>query len=360
MRRRAMCLGLLGATGCVSPPWGGLKAPIETSFTSSTGGHAEETFSADDGLLLYSQVWRPTDLFGPTQVRGVVVVVHGLRDHSSRYSAFARALIRRGYAVYAADLRGHGRSQGPRAHVERFEQYVDDVSVFAKRVREIDLHVPVFMLGHSMGGTIATLFAERPRPELAGVILSAPAIDLNVSILESCGANLLRDITPYAKELELPMNRWSRDEKVIRENKEDPLVYQAAGTVALATELIAAAEVALDEAPFIHVPLLVLHGSDDTITLARGSKALYAKVRSRAKRIKVYKGYYHDLFHEPGHERIFSDIVRFLDRHTSTISGDPAASDEGEDDNRNDNRDDNRDDNTVLPNPDGTKEPDRN
>ncbi|MFO0549159.1 MAG: alpha/beta hydrolase [Polyangiaceae bacterium] len=325
----------LALAACAPPPQGGVSAPLESHLAADVAGHAEETFRADDGLTLYAQAWRPRD----AAPRAALVIVHGLRDHSGRYAGLAQALTRRGFAVYAMDLRGHGRSQGPRAHIDRFEKYVDDVSLFVSRVRALDPALPLFMLGHSMGGAIAALFAERPRPLLAGLILSAPAIDLGLDEVQACGINFLRDLDPNAPALELDMTRWSRDENVVKENLADPLVYQAPGTISTAAELVEASALALTQAPFIHAPLLVLHGSADEITRPAGSRAFLSRARSADKHLEIYEGLYHDLFHEPEHDRVITDVTRWLDERapsprdpwaTDTETGEEVSPDDSE------------------------------
>src|SRR6476659_5659339 len=116
--------------------------------------HEETTFAARDGLHLYAQSWRPD---GPS--KAAFVIVHGLKDHSSRYAAVASELASRGYSVHAFDLRGHGRSEGQRVWVSPFERYVDDLEDFIHRVEHAEAGKPVFLFGHSMGGAIATLCA---------------------------------------------------------------------------------------------------------------------------------------------------------------------------------------------------------
>jgi predicted alpha/beta-fold hydrolase len=133
--------------------------------------HAETHFSAADGLSLYEQCWLPD---GPAQA--VVVMVHGVNEHSGRYARLASDLNRQGYAVYMMDLRGHGRSDGARVMVRSFDDYLADVELLLQRVAEREAGKPIFLLGHSMGGAIVALLSiERP-PEVRGVILSSPAL----------------------------------------------------------------------------------------------------------------------------------------------------------------------------------------
>ena len=127
------------------------------------GEHEEGTLPAGDGTRLYWQSWRPDGT--PT---ALLFVIHGLKDHSERYAAMAAELNARGIAVAAFDLRGHGRSEGRRAWVRRFEEYLDDAELVLRTVRHEYPSTPLFLFGHSMGGAIVTrMVIERP-PSVAG------------------------------------------------------------------------------------------------------------------------------------------------------------------------------------------------
>ena len=134
----------------------------------------EERFTTPDGLSVYGQRWLPEPPAG-----AVVVLVHGFVEHSGRYAPLAEDLNRQGYAVYAMDLRGHGRSEGPRCFVRRFDQYLEDLDLFLDRVAAAEPDKPLFLLGHSMGGLIVARWAiSRParQADLRGLILSGPAL----------------------------------------------------------------------------------------------------------------------------------------------------------------------------------------
>lgn len=321
-------LGLAWASvviaGCGGPPNGGLSAPIAGTFPPPDGAHGETSLEATDGTLLYAQAWRPHGA-----VRGTVVIVHGLRDHGDRYATLAKELTRRGYAVYAEDLRGHGRSAGKRVWVDKFSRYVDDVAAFVAAVRRWE-QGPVFVFGHSMGGAIAARYAERPGAALDGLVLSAPALGLYVSQLEECGANLARDLDPGSPQLSIPMDKWSRRSQVVQDNQHDPLVYQPNGPVITATELVQAARDAQEDAPFMRAPLLLMHGSADGITDPAGSKRFVDRVGTRDRQLALYDGLYHDLWNEPERARLVSDLLRWLDAHTPTSGDGSAPSDDAE------------------------------
>ncbi len=306
-------LGIVaGLTGCGTLP------PDTSQFLRSEAvrepargaGHAESLLTEPDGTTLYVQSWRPR------APRGVLVIVHGLRDHSGRYARLAKELLARGFAVYAPDLRGHGRSSGPRVTVDRFDQYLSDVDAALGYVRGREgSNVPLFLMGHSMGGAIVALHAERPTSHIDGLILSAPAIESYASRFERCGANMLADFSPMAPVFSLDMSKWSRVPAVRRDNEGDPLVYQRGAPIATGTMLLDASDEALAGAPFVHVPLLAMHGLGDRITNPAGSKAFVAASRSSDKTLKTYPKLYHDLWNEPERATLVADLVGWLSAH---------------------------------------------
>jgi acylglycerol lipase len=324
MRSRALaCLFCLLA-GCspglaASPKLESREQPLGTQ-----PGFSESTLTTSDGLTLYARAWAPQG-----EPRASLVIVHGLRDHGDRYQALARELNRRGIAVYAMDLRGHGRSEGARISVDRLERYVDDVELLIDRVRSSS-PAPLFLFGQSMGGAIAARYVERPGRSVSGLVLSAPALRLFVSELEVCGVNLLTDLAPSTPALAIDMVNWSRRAEVVVANERDPLVYQPAAPVATVTALIEGAAEAMHEAPFVRAPLLVMHGGADEITDPEGSRAFVNAARSSDKTLRIYPGLYHDLWNEPERATLARDLVDWLNDRlptsaTEADSNTPAA-----------------------------------
>lgn len=291
-----------------APPAVGLQFPVAAAGSSTS--HMEAVVLAKDGLQLYLQAFLPRG-----EPKASVLIVHGLRDHSGRYARLAAELVKRGWAVYAYDLRGHGRSAGPRVWADKFEDYVDDTARVLEHVRERQPHAPLFLMGHSMGGAIAALYAERYEARIDGLILSAPAIENPVSTLEQCGANLLADLSPYSPRLELDMTKWSRDPAVVAENQRDSLVHQTGGPIHTGVLLLEASSEALEYAPFVRVPTLLLHGTADAITSPSGSQKFHDRVRAQDRTLKLYPGLYHDLWNEPERAAVITDLVQWLDAH---------------------------------------------
>ncbi len=293
--------------------------PAKTSgvvdVPSSPIEHHEEIFAGARGVKLHAEWWRPRE----GKPRAALVVVHGLKDYGGRYAAFAEKLAADGFAVYAADLRGHGRSGGRRVSIDTFDDYTDDLDIFFRRVQAREPQTTMFLFGHSMGGAIATLYTITYHPDLHGLILSGAALDVDASGITIAGTRAVNGIDPNAGLFQLDLHDFSRDPNVVREGLADPLVYQDGAPVHTATELIDAIDVIQKRMNEIDVPLLILHGKADKVTPPEGSEALYGKAKSNDKKLIEYPGLYHDLLHEPEKAKVESDIQSWLDAHAPPI-----------------------------------------
>jgi len=286
------------------------RTPQEVAQPDGTK-HEQGQFEGVGKTPLYWQSWQPTKV----DKRGVVVVVHGLKDHSSRYEGFARELNSKGYGVYAFDLRGHGNSGGKRVGTMLFDDYVMDFDMFLTRV-QLQEHVPVFVFGHSMGGAIVTLHSIMYHPHVRGMILSAAALETGISGAKIDVTNATDAIFPDFDVFDLDVNQFSRDPAIVRDVRKDPLVYQGAATAHMGAELIGGI-LAIDATmESVEVPLLILHGKADQVTPPSGSKMLYARASSKDKTLSLYGNMVHDLLHEPEHTTVTRDIETWLDART--------------------------------------------
>lgn len=270
--------------------------------------HAEGTFEGVRGTALYEQRWRP-----PGGVRAAVVLMHGLKDHGSRYGELAARLVARGCAVHAFDLRGHGRSAGARVWVDRFDDYLEDLERFVARVREREPGAPLFLFGHSMGGAIVTLYTITRQPPLAGLIVHAGALAPGASGAKIAATRLVAALLPRAGVFQLDLALFSRDPAVVAAGKADPLVHQKPASAHTAREVLGAIARIEQHRAEVKVPLLALHGTGDRVTPPEGTEALHRDAASADKTLKLYPGLYHDLVHEPEKETVIADIVSWID-----------------------------------------------
>lgn len=273
--------------------------------------HEEGFFEGHDKTKLYYQVWKPD-----RESKAVVVVVHGLVEHSGRYMNVVNQIVPKGYAIYALDHRGHGKSEGERAHVKRFDEFIDDLKLFVDLVRKKEKGKKIFMLGHSMGSLIAMLYVARYPEGISGLVLSGTgARPGRVSPLVKALLALIAKIAPKSK-FTLPWDPSfiSRDEKVVEAYVNDPLVSKKASARLLA-EVYYKTFRAAEEAVKINVPCLLQVGSADVAFEPGSAKDLHDVIPAKDKTLKVYEGYRHEVYNEVGKEKPLSDLEEWLEKH---------------------------------------------
>lgn len=249
------------------------------------------------------------------EARATVVLVHGLKDHSARYEYVGCRLAARGYATYAFDLRGHGESDGERFFVETFDEYVEDLVVFVDRVRGREEGRPLFLLGHSMGGAIASLFVLDRKPDLRGLVLSAPALEPNenVSPVLIRLSGLISRFFPKAPVTKVDVKSLSHLPAVVEAARKDPLSNERPAPARTGYEILRAMRRIRERAVEISSPLLVMHGTEDHLTNPRGSETLFKRASSVDKYLRLYEGLYHEILNEPEREQVLEDIVLWMD-----------------------------------------------
>jgi acylglycerol lipase len=263
-----------------------------------------------DGVTLHAHHWRPS-----SATRASLVLVHGIAEHAARHDHVARRFADAGIDTYAADLRGFGRSGGPRAYLDRWSRFHDDVEDQVAAARAAAPGVPLILYGHSMGGLIALgyVLAEPPRPMPDGLVLSAPAIAATVPGWKRIAASVLGVAAPrFEIANDLPAGGLSHDPQIEIAYRTDPLNVHRT-TARLGAEFlreqsrVQARLAAIDAMP---VPTYVLHGDADPIVPVWASKALEGK-RNVTRR--VYRGLRHEMHNEPESASVVTDTVAYLE-----------------------------------------------
>jgi acylglycerol lipase len=282
---------------------------------------AELTFAGRDGLAHYAQRWRPRT----GEPRAAVVIHHGLADHSERYSAFAERLVGAGYAVWAFDMRGHGRSAGARVQIDRIDDLLDDLDAFVAVVRQGEPGRRIVLYGHSVGGLATALYAIERQPDVAGVILAAPGIAFDAPAIQAAVIRFVAPLAPDARVLAVPHAEFSRDPAVVGEMGRDPLIHQAYGPARTARAAVDGVARVWAHPERLVAPLLVVHGTGDRVTAPSGSRDLVARAGAADRTLRLYDGLYHDVLHDPDGDRVAGDILAWLDARTGASGAAPVA-----------------------------------
>ena len=267
----------------------------------------EEHIEGTGGLKIFVRSWRSAET-----ARGVVAIVHGFNSHSGYYGWVAEQLVAGGLAVYALDLRGRGRSEGERFYVQEIAEYVHDVSALVTLAKSREPGLPVFLLGHSAGGVVACLYTLEHQSELAGLICEdfahqVPAPDFALAVLKG-----LSHVVPHAHVFRLKNENFSRDPRVVEAMNEDPLIAGETQPTQTMAQMVLADERLKREFPLITLPVLILHGTRDTITLPSGSQLFYDTAGSADKTLKLYEGHFHDLLNDIDKEVVMEDIKGWI------------------------------------------------
>lgn len=268
-------------------------------------------FAARDGQQLYQEIWPAAG-----EARATVLMVHGYGEHCGRYQNPVQALRPRGFELFAFDYRGHGQAGGRRGHVDHFAEYLDDVDRALELARARGPR-PVFLLGHSLGGLIATRYVIERGKGLAGLVLSSPFLGLKVKLPAlklAVGRQASKWMPRLTLKNDLDLSALSRDRAVCEAYARDRFVHRVA-TARWFTETSTAQERSLKEAAAITLPVLVYAGDADAIADTDATRAIFARIGSKDKQLKVYPGGYHELMNDTCKHEVLQALGDWLEQH---------------------------------------------
>lgn len=273
--------------------------------------HEESSFVGADGVTIYRQVWWPD-----AEPVGAVVLVHGVGEHSGVYGNIVGPMVDAGFAVFAHDHRGHGRSGGPRVHVDSWSQYRDDLAANVAIARESVGDVPLTIYGHSMGSIVVLEYLLGTTSEIDSVIISGVATEPNgvaKPYLIALAKALTRVAPRVSADLHIRNESLTRDPAVIEAYRNDPLRHGRA-TVRWGTEMLAATDRVKAGFTAIDLPVLVVHGEADPLNCEQGARHLHEGLPNAEKRLCIYPGVLHEPHADLEHERLAADVVDWLTR----------------------------------------------
>ncbi len=263
-----------------------------------------------DGVSMFAQGWAPEG-----DLKGAVCLVHGLGEHSGRYAHVGAALSEAGYALLGFDLRGHGKSGGPRGHTPSLEAYFKDIDDFVRAVPGRYPSAPRFIYGHSLGGLLSLAYSLSRKPDVKGMIISSPG--LRTAIHEQKAklvlARILGAVAPtITMPSELNANHISRDPQVVKAYVSDPLVHDKV-TTAFGRAGLQATDLVFSHAAQLSVPILLVYGSADQIAFPKGSEEFARLAPPNLVTLKRFDGLYHEPHNEPEKAEVFKTYIQWLD-----------------------------------------------
>lgn len=262
--------------------------------------------TSTDNLKLY------TKNFLVANPKASLLIVHGLGEHCERYAHVAQAFNAIDVNVYTFDLRGHGQSEGERAYVKDINSYREDVETVYQTVPK---DLPLFILGHSMGGLIIlTFLMHTKRADIKGAIFSGSALEIGEDItpVTQKVITFLAKIAPKLKTIKLDPKSISTDPETVEKYQTDPLIYHEGVKAGMGVAMLNGINAIKPKFSAFDYPALIMHGGSDKITNIAGSKAFYEQSKSKDKSLKIWEGDYHEIFNETNRTEVIAHTVAWL------------------------------------------------
>lgn len=269
----------------------------------------EGSFAGAEGYRIFTRSWEP-----PTgSPRAVLVIVHGFNSHSGHYLWAGEQFARGGLAVYAIDLRGRGRSEGERYHIDNIDDYTRDVDTLVEQARAEHPGLPVFLLGHSAGGVVSCVYTLDHQAKLTGLICESFAHELPAPGIALAAIKGLSHVVPNAHVLKLDNAHFSRDPKVVEMLNNDPFVKDEVQPTETVAAMLRGDDRLKQNFAQITLPVFIIHGTLDSVTKPSGSQHFYEQAGATDKTLKLYEGHFHDLLNDLDKELVLADIQQWID-----------------------------------------------
>ena len=272
-------------------------------------------FSTQDHLSLFGRIWRSPS----KNIKGVVILVHGIGEHSGRYAHIGKALNESGYHLAAFDLRGHGLSDGKRGFSPSLNHLMDDIDLFLHESQDkLGQDLPVFLYGHSLGANLVLNFALRRKPKVSGVIATGTsfALAFQPPKFKLLLGKFLANVWPsFTLSNELEQKALSRDQAIVKAYQDDVFVHDRI-SARLVMDIFESGQFALNHAEDWTLPLLLMHGAADRITLSKASEE-FAKRSSPYTELVLYDDCYHEIHNDLNKEEVIKKMITWLDERTA-------------------------------------------
>lgn len=270
-------------------------------------------YASFDGMKLSGYLWEPED-----KPKALINLIHGFGEYCDRYDHWAMKFTEKGFVVHAIDYRGHGKSDGRRGYVSSFDHYLNDVDILIKESKKLYPELPQFIYGHSLGGNIVTNYILKRKNNFVGAVISSPWYQLafDPSALSLLLARVIKRVFPkFTQNAKLDVKSLSHEQDLVNKYLTDPLVHEKI-SVRMFFEIYNAGQWVLNNPDKLNLPVLLQHGTGDSITSYKASKEFFDKAKSLDKDIeyKEWEGLYHELHNEVERDEIFEYVNNWINK----------------------------------------------
>jgi alpha-beta hydrolase superfamily lysophospholipase len=262
-----------------------------------------------DGIDIQAVEWLPEDA-----PKAIITLVHGLGEHALRYQHVAQKFTDKGYILFGFDLRGHGRSSGPRGHAPSYDALMDDIQRSLDQARSRHPGLPVFLYGHSLGGNLVLYSSLTRQPEVKGAIVTSPGLGTATPVngVTLFLGNILYKLVPTFKfDNSLDRSGMARDPEVEKKYTADPLVHPFISS-RLGLDMLANGMFILENPTKIHSPLLLMQGSADRLVSPELTRKFAENAPKNLVTYKEWEGFYHELHNEPEKDEVIQVMTDWL------------------------------------------------
>jgi len=268
-----------------------------------------DSFDTTNLYLLTNRVTNP---------KGVIIIVHGLAEYCERYNYLVEMLNQNDISAYRYDMRGHGKSGGKKGWIDNYDSYIKDLGQIVKIVKEENKDIPIFIMGHSMGGFITAAYGIQNKNKVESIILSAPALKRpeNAKGINGLLIKTINKIYPSYKMKNNLGKLVSRDKRVVDKYISDPLVLKKISIKLYYEFLIKGIGWIQNNIRKFDYNCLIIHGKEDKIINYKSSVRFEKKIKSNDKKIIIYDNLYHEILNEKEKNIIIKDILRWVEDRT--------------------------------------------
>lgn len=272
--------------------------------------HNQGYFKNNHNQKIFYQTWFPE-----TDPKTILLICHGLYEHSGRYHHLAEYFTNKGIGVFGFDHIGHGKSDGTRSYVTDFSTFTDPIIISLDKIRTTNPDIPVFLVGHSLGGLIGAKFLIDYPEKISGAIISGALVSVPdfVSDLTVKIGTFLSKVLPKIRLIGIDKSALSRDPKVVTDYINDPLCFVGKSTARISSVINDGITYVEEKGSNISQPILILHGGMDQICNPAWSTYLHNLVSSQQNQLIIYDELYHEIYNEPEQDTVFNDVLKWLD-----------------------------------------------